>query len=124
MENNLKNLRFVPCYDGFLSGNKSASEIIDICKASGFYGIEGHAEYGIFDASVEELTKTGEAFKKAGLSIDTYHLPWEDKVLDDISTLYECDRTRVVEKAKRWIEKAVAVGSTIGVMHPCNRRRH
>ena len=123
MENNLKNLRFVPCYDGFLSGEKSASEIIDICKESGFYGIEGHAEYGIFNGTIKELTKIGEAFKAAGLSIATYHLPWEDKELDDISNLYECDRRRVVEKTKQWIEKAVAVGSTIGIMHPCNRRR-
>ena len=123
MENNLKNLRFVPCYDGFLSGNKSASEIIDICKASGFYGIEGLAEYGIFNGSMAELTKIGEDFKKAGLSLDTFHLNWEHQELDDISNLYECDRRRVVEKSKRWIEKAVACGSTIGLMHPCNRRR-
>ncbi|MBR5017747.1 MAG: sugar phosphate isomerase/epimerase [Spirochaetia bacterium] len=123
MENNLKNLRFVPCYDGFLSGNKSASEIIDICKASGFYGIEGMAEYGIFNGSMAELTKIGEDFKKAGLSLDTFHLNWEHQELDDMSNLYECDRRRVVEKTKRWIEKAVACGSTIGIMHPCNRRR-
>lgn len=121
MKNNIKNLRFCPSYDGFIAGNKSVSEIIDICRKSGFYGMEGWAEHGIFNGSIGELTKIGEAFKAAGLVINTFHLPYEQPVLDDIATLYECDRTRVVEKMKYWIERAVACGSKIGILHPTTR---
>ena len=116
--------RFVPSYDeGFLASKKSPAEIIDICKKSGFYGIEGASEVGIFNGSIEELTKIGEAFKAAGLSIDTFHLPYDKPVLDDIAALYECDRTRVVERMKYWIERAVACGATIGRLHPTSRRQ-
>ena len=124
MENNIKNLRFVPAYDeGFLAAKKSPAEIIDICRKSGFYGIEGASEVGIFNGSIKELTKIGESFKAAGLSIGTFHLPYDKPVLDDIAALYECDRTRVVERMKYWIERAVACGATIGILHPTSRRK-
>ena len=124
MENNIKNLHFVPAYDeGFLAAKKSPAEIIDICRKSGFYGIEGASEVGIFNGSIKELTKIGESFKAAGLSIGTFHLPYDKPVLDDIAALYECDRTRVVERMKYWIERAVACGATIGILHPTSRRK-
>ena len=124
MENNINNLHFVPSYDeGFLAAKKSPAEIIDICKKSGFYGIEGASEVGIFNGSLEELTRIGESFKDAGLSIGTFHLPYDKPVLDDIAALYECDRTRVVERMKYWIERAVACGAKIGIVHPTSRRK-
>ena len=116
--------RFVPAYDeGFLLSKKSPDEIIGICKKAGFYGIEGAAEKGIFNGSLSELAEIGEAFKKAGLSIGTFHLPYDHPVLDDIAALYECDRTRVVERMKYWIERAAACGATIGIVHPTSRRK-
>ena len=124
MENNLKNLHFVPSYDtGVMQCKKSAEEIIALCKTSGFYGIEGTAEEGMFNGSLEELTRIGEAFKAAELSIDTFHLPFEKPVLDDIAALYESDRIRVVERMKYWIERAVACGAHIGILHPTSRRK-
>ncbi|MBO7430071.1 MAG: sugar phosphate isomerase/epimerase [Spirochaetia bacterium] len=121
MENNIKNLRFCPSYDGFVAGNKSVSETIDILKTAGFYGLEGWAGHGFFDGSVEDLAKVGEAFKAAGLVINTFHLPYEQPVLDDIAALYELDRTRAVERMKIWIEKAAACGAKIGILHPTTR---
>lgn len=116
--------RFVPAYDeGFLQSRKSPEEIIEICRKAGFYGIEGTSEEGIFNGSLQELARIGEAFRKAGLSIDTFHLPYDHPVMDDIAALYECDRTRVVEKMKYWIERAVACGATIGILHPTSRRK-
>ena len=124
MENNLKNLHFVPAYDtGVMQSKKTPAEIIEMCKKAGFYGIEGTAEEGMFNGSLEELTKIGEAFKAAGLSINTFHLPFDKPVLDDIAALYECDRIRVVERMKYWIERAVACGAHIGILHPTSRRK-
>ncbi|MBR4684068.1 MAG: sugar phosphate isomerase/epimerase [Spirochaetia bacterium] len=121
MENRIKNLHFCPSYDGFVAGNKSVSETIDICRKAGFYGIEGWADHGFFTGSLKDFTKLGEAFKAAGLVINTFHLPYEQPVLDDIATLYELDRTRVVERMKYWIERAAACGAKIGILHPTTR---
>ena len=120
MENKLKDLHFViGCTtSGFTDSRKTADEIIEICRYSGFYGIEGYDE-GIFAGkTLAELQKLGEQFKAAGLSIDTFHLPYKDQVLDNISSFYEVDRRKVVDKMKCWIEKAAACGSTIGILHP------
>ena len=124
MKNNLNSLRFVIAYNtsGLVGAKKSVEEIIDICKYSGFYGLEGDDE-GIFvGKSIDELAKMGEKFKEAGLSIGTFHLPYKDSVLDDIATLYETDRRKMVDKMKCWIERAVAVGSTIGILHPTTKK--
>ena len=83
----------------------------------------GRAPQSSLARSFQELTKIGEDFKAAGLSIDTFHLPYDKPVLDDIAALYECDRTRVVERMKYWIERAVACGATIGILHPTSRRK-
>lgn len=119
----MNRLRFVIAYNtsGFIGTKKSVEEIIDICKASGFYGLEGDPE-GIFNRSLSELTKLGETFKSAGLSLETFHLPYKDPVLDDIATLYETDRRKVEDRMKEWIEKSAAAGSRIGVIHPTTRK--
>ena len=124
MDNSIKNLHFVPSYDTGVSQSKNTpEEVIELCLKAGFYGIEGVYGEGFFKGSIEKITKIGEAFKAAGLSIGTFHLPYSHAEMDDISNLYECDRRRVVENIKRWIEKAVAAGSSIGILHPCSRRR-
>lgn len=124
MKNNIQNLRFVIAYNtsGFAGAKKSVEEIIDICKASGFYGLEGDSTGIFLNKSLPELQKMGEQFKAAGLSINTFHLPYKDPVLDDIATLYETDRIKVEDRMKSWMEKAVAVGSTIGIVHPTTRK--
>ncbi|MCQ2603552.1 MAG: sugar phosphate isomerase/epimerase [Spirochaetia bacterium] len=124
MKNNIQNLRFVIAYNtsGFAGSKKSVEEIIDICKASGFYGLEGDSTGIFLNKSLTELQKMGEQFKAAGLSINTFHLPYKDPVLDDIATLYETDRIKVEDRMKSWMEKAVAVGSTIGIVHPTTRK--
>ncbi len=122
--NNLKNLRFVIAYDtsGMPGVKKSVEEVIDICKYSGFYGLEGEPSGIFIEKSIDELAKMGDKFKAAGLSIGTFHLPYVDPVLDDIATLYEVDRRKVVDKMKMWIERAASVGSTIGIIHPTTRK--
>mgnify|MGYP003323289874 CR=1 FL=1 len=122
--NNIKKLRFVIAYNtsGMVGAKKSVEEIIDICKFSGFYGLEGDAE-GIFTGkSISELQKMGEQFKNAGLSLETFHLPYKEPILDDIATLYETDRIKVENRMKEWIEKSAAAGAKIGVVHPTTRK--
>lgn len=124
MENKLKKLRLViGCTtSGFTDSKKTVDEIIEICKFSGFYGIEGYDE-GIFaNKSLTELQKIGEKFLSAGLSIDTFHLPYKNQIMDDIASLYETDRRKVEDKMKLWIEKAVYSGSTIGILHPTSSK--
>ncbi len=124
MENNLKNLRFVIAYNtsGMIDSGKSVEEVIDICCYSGFYGIEADNDGFFQGKSLTELQKIGEQFKAAGLSIDTFHLPYKDRVLDDIATLYEVDRRKMLDNMKGWIEKAAALGSHIGILHPTTRK--
>ena len=124
VENNLKDIRLViGCTtSGFTDSKKTAEEVIDICKFSGFYGIEGYDEGFFANKSLTELQKMGELFKSAGLSIDTFHLPYKDQIMDNIASLYETDRRRVEEKMKQWIEKAAASGSTIGILHPTSSK--
>ena len=114
--------RFVIAHNvsGFIDSNKSIEEMIDICLEAGFYGFEGYLE-GIFDTTEKELVRYGEMIKRAGLSIDTFHLPYKKPLLDDIAALYETDRRRNVDKFKSWIEKSVALGSTVGILHPGGR---
>ncbi len=105
----------------FAANGKSIQDIIEICKKSGSYGIEG--DNSLFEGkSINELQKIGEQFRKEGLVIQTFHLPFRDPVKDDIATLYETDRIKVEENIKRWIEKAAALGAEIGIIHPTSRK--
>lgn len=105
----------------FSETDKSIEEIIYTCKESGFSGIEGCTL--LFDGkSLTELEEIGNLFKREGLFIQTFHLPYKDPVDDDISTLYETDRIKVENKMKFWIERAAALGAEIGIVHPTSRK--
>ena len=99
---------------------KTYEEITEICRESGFAGIEGSVP--LFDNRSEgELQKIGKLFQDAGLQIETFHLPHVDPVKDDIATLYEVDREKVESNMKRIIDQAVILGSSIGILHPTTR---
>lgn len=125
MTDNLKNLKFViSCaVSSFKESHKSFEDIIKICMEGGYAGIEGNCEV-FSDLSISELTKIGKLFKDAGVSIQTFHLPYADPLLDDIATLYETDRLKVESKMKEWIEKSVALGSSIGIVHPTTKKNY
>ena len=97
---------------------KSHEEIQAICKKSGLAGIEGVIELfeGVTDSELEEI---GKGYKEAGLKIATFHLPYSRE--DDIASFYETDRAKSVEKAQRWIERAVLLGATVGIQHPTTK---
>ena len=100
---------------------KTYEEIIQICKGSGFAGIEGCPP--LFNhLSENELQQTVRLFRDAGLSIETFHLPHKDPVKDDFATLYEVDRRKVEDNMKKSIDLAAMLGSTIGIVHPTTRK--
>ena len=105
----------------FKSAGKSIPEIIDICKKSGSAGIEGGAPF-FAGKKITELEKIKEQFEKENLVIATFHLPFKNNATDDISALYETERLRVEDNMKEWIEKAYALGSKIGIIHPATRK--
>ncbi len=105
----------------FHKTGKTYEEIIDICRESGFSGIEGAVPL-FANRSEQELQKTGKLFRDAGSLIETFHLPHVDPVKDDIATLYEVDRKKVESNMKDSIDAAAILGSSIGVIHPTTRK--
>jgi len=85
----------------FCQTGKSFKEILDICKQSGFVGIEGCVSM-FENKSFKELENIGRLFQDRGLCIETFHLPYIDPVKDDIATLYETDRMKVENLIKEW----------------------
>ncbi len=105
----------------FEIAKKTFEEIINICLQSGFIGMEGSAS--MFEKKSDvELEKIGTLFKKAGLVLETFHLPYTDPVKHDIATLYEVDRKKVEDIMKKSIDQAVILGSSIGILHPTTRK--
>ena len=105
----------------FEAAGKTTEQIIDICRKSGSSGLEGNTL--LFEGkTISELEKTGREFRNAGLIIQTFHLPYQDPVKDDIAALYETDRMKAETNIKRWIEKASALGAEIGIIHPTSRK--
>ena len=102
---------------------KTYEEITEICRESGFAGIEGSVPL-FANQSEGKLQKIGKLFQDAGLQIETFHLPHVDPVKDDIATLYEVDREKVESNMKRIIDQAVILGSSIGILHPTTRKDH
>ena len=100
---------------------KTYEEIIQICKESGFVGIEGCPSL-FNNLSENELQQTVRLFRDAGVSIETFHLPHKDPLKDDFATLYEVDRRKVEDNMKKSIDLAAKLGSTIGIAHPTTRK--
>lgn len=101
----------------FFETGKNLDEVIKICLNSGFSGLEGWLPF-FEDKTEKELMGIEEKFKKAGLQIETFHLPHKNTAFNDIAALYETDRRRVEDIMKRWIDTAATLGSTIGILHP------
>ena len=93
---------------------RSHTEIQDICAQAGS-GLE--AGMKVFGQIAEaELEVLGEDYRSAGVKIETFHLPFEPQ--DDIASFYETVRQKAVETAARGIERAAALGASVGIQHP------
>ncbi len=112
---------FALIQSGFYETGKDFDDVIETCKASGFAGVEGWLP--LFEnRSENELVEIGERFRKAGLVMETFHLPHKDPPNNDIAALYETDRLRAEGIMKRWIDIAAAAGATTGILHPTTRK--
>lgn len=97
------------------AGPGAHDRIVSTCLDSGAAGIEGSV--GLFlGMSEKELVKTGENYRSAGLSIPTFHLPFEME--DDIASFYEVTRRKTVRRMVEWIRRASLLGAGIAVIHP------
>lgn len=106
---------------GFRETGKSDEQIIGTCREAGFAGVEGW--FNLFEGrSDKETERLGARFREAGLVIETFHLPFQDPVRDDIATLYETDRRKVEALMLRSIDQAALLGATIGIVHPTTRK--
>jgi sugar phosphate isomerase/epimerase len=104
---------------GYQFEEKSHQEIQDICVSSGLSGIECVPPL-LEGYSIDEIEKIGSTYEEAGLIIETFHLPFSAE--DDISSFYETTRRKAVDKACLWMERASAVGASVGIQHPTTNR--
>ena len=104
---------------GSLFTGKTHEEIQEICLFAGLAGIEAHME--LFREETEaELEAVGAQYRKAGLQIDSFHLPFTAE--DDIASFYETARQEAVEKVRQWMERAALLGARVGIQHPTTNR--
>ncbi len=104
---------------GSLFAGKTHEEIQEICLFAGLAGIEAHME--LFREETEaELEAVGAQYRKAGLQIDSFHLPFTAE--DDIASFYETSRQEAVEKVRQWMERAALLGARVGIQHPTTNR--
>ena len=104
---------------GYQFPDKSHQEIQEICVNSGLSGIECVPPL-LEGRTLEEIEEIGVSYKAAGLLIETFHLPFSSE--DVISSFYETTRKKAVQKACLWMERAAAVGATVGIQHPTTSR--
>ncbi len=117
----IKGFAIAAANSGFDRTGKSFEQIVDICLKSGFEGLEGGPN--LFEkVPFKELERIRKLFRDAGLVIETYHLPYKDPLLNDIATLYETDRRKVENNLKKHIDIAVALGASVGVIHPTSKK--
>lgn len=95
----------------------SHPEIIEVCLAAGFAGIEGHA-YLFANLSARNLEKLREKYNRNGLQISSFHLPYEP----DVAALDESVRLDAVATLKTALRKTALLGVRVAVLHPTASR--
>lgn len=106
-------------FTGYQMLFKSDEEVISLCRNAGASGIEGNdRRWAGLDAA--GLDKVARMYRDAGLSIDSYHLPFTAD--EDIANFYETLRNKAVDNLSRSLETAAAVGARVAVLHPSTNR--
>lgn len=93
-------------------------EIVRICRASGFKGIEGDPIMFLNEAE-ENLPRIKEIYESGGVRMASFHLPSGPE--DDASSFYETTRRSAVRNIRVWMEKARSLGAFIGILHPTTK---
>jgi len=104
---------------GYSFTARSPEEVIELCTHASLSGVEAAMEL-FSDQSDTELENTAAQFKKAGLQIDSFHLPFT--AVDDIVCFYETTRRQAVERLTRALERAAILGARTAIQHPSTNR--
>lgn len=104
---------------GYTFTRQPHEAVIELCGAAGLSGIEAVSEQfaGLGEA---ELGRVGAAYRAAGLSLDSFHLPFAAE--DDLASFYESVRRPAVERQTRCLERAAALGARVVIQHPSTSR--
>ena len=105
----------------FVLGPDSAEEIAEICRTGGYAGIEACVPL-VAGADRDQRARLATVFKDQSLEIRSFHLPFTDRIANDIASLYECERLAAVECMRRWIDIALSTGASVGIIHPTTRK--
>jgi len=105
---------------GYTFVGRSHEEIRATCAQAGLSGLEAVAEL-VGDGADAELEALAAEYRAAGLSFDTFHLPFSAG--DDIASFYETIRLQAVDKMKHWIGRAAALGVRAAIQHPSTTRQ-
>jgi len=106
---------FIFSTTGYTFIGKTTDVVIEVCTTAGLSGIEGVDQ--LFSALTEgELDRTRAEYATAGLSVDSFHLPFERD--HDIAAFYETTRRGAVETMIRHMEVAAAIGARVVIQHP------
>lgn len=109
-----KKWKWAACgYD--LLGYQSTEEIIELCKYAGINAIEMNSIF-INEKGEKEIEAMGEKYKRAGIEIYNFHLPYSPE--EDITSFYETKRRKIVQQLSIIIERAFLLGSKIIILHP------
>ena len=100
---------------GYCFPGKSLAQVAETCVEAGIRGIEG-APPLVEKLDDAAITRAGEAFRAAGLTIPSFHLPFEAK--HDVASFYRTLRRRAVEELKPGIARAGALGAEVAILHP------
>ncbi|MCD6219581.1 sugar phosphate isomerase/epimerase [Candidatus Calescamantes bacterium] len=93
-------------------------KVLEQCTKIGASGVEigcGHIQ----NYSSNELSKIYTLYKKKGILIDSFHLPFlYGKSDDDLACLYESQRKIAAEKMISWLDKVKPLKPRVAVLHP------
>lgn len=92
-----------------------SDEIIEICNFAKIYAIEPNWRY-TQGKTEKEIVKLGEDFRKAGITLYSFHLPFTQD--DDISCFYETRRVQAIQRLTAAMEQASFLACKAVVLHP------
>ena len=104
-------------HSGFFGRDHEA--ILSLCQAVGihFVNIPGRHIEGL---SIRELENLERSYAEAGVRIDSFHLPFTAQ--DDLTSFYETERRRAVDRTRTWLERIPALKVRVAVQHPGTNR--
>jgi len=93
--------------------------ILATCQAVGVHSVEMHP-FQLAGKSLQELEDLEQRYAEAGIRIDSFHLPFTAQ--DDLTSFFETERRRAVDRTCYWLERMPALKVRVAVQHPGTNR--